>query len=211
MIADSLVDRETPVTETPAQSPTKPPDRGPMPDPQDFSRSPERAVFDRLDSLGVAHATRVHEPTRTVADSRLIRTDTPGAHTKNLFMKDKRGELVLVSAWADSDLPLNQLRRALGVQRLSFTDADLLWRMLGVTPGSVSAFALLHDAGGRVRFVLDQALLQWEVLNFHPLRNDMTTSISQADFLRFVDSTGRKAQPVDFGQLKPASGTSPDG
>jgi Ala-tRNA(Pro) deacylase len=177
------------------------PDRGPTPDPQDFSRQPERAIFARLDALGISWRNKVHPPTRTVADSRLIKTDLDGAHTKNLFMKDKRGALVLVSAEADADLPLNQLHKALGVQRLSFTDAGLLWRALAVTPGSVTGLALLHDEGAHVRFVLDQTLMTADVLNFHPLRNDMTTSLDRNSFLRFVESTGHEPVVVDFGSL----------
>jgi Ala-tRNA(Pro) deacylase len=137
-----------------------------------------------------------------------VKTEIAGAHTKNLFLKDKRGERVLVSAWAESDLPLNQLHRAIGVQRLSFTDAALLWQSLGVTPGSVSAFALVHDPALQVRFVLDRTLLASDVLNFHPLRNDMTTSIDREDFLRFVRATGHSAEIVDFSALGSPGGPS---
>ena len=173
----------------------------PPADPQDFSHAPERAVFAALDALGVAHATVRHAPTRTVEDSRLIKTDIPGGHTKNLFMKDKAGALVLISAWATSQLPLNQLHKAIGCQRLSFTDASLLWSALKVTPGSVSAFALIHDAPPKVRFILDAALERFEVLNFHPLRNDMTTSIPRVGLHALVAATGHQAETVDFVEL----------
>ena len=109
-----------------------------MPAPDDFSREPEKPLFALLDRLGLRHTTAHHEKVFTVADSEKVKTSIPGVHTKNLFMKDKKGQLVLISAHAQSQLPLNQLHKLIGTQRLSFTDAPLLWDALGVTPGSVT-------------------------------------------------------------------------
>jgi Ala-tRNA(Pro) deacylase len=175
--------------------------RGPAPHPADFSRAPEKQLFAVLDRLGLPWANAVHAPVFTVAESAQIKIRIPGAHTKNLFMKDKRGRLVLISAHAESQLPLNQVHKVLGTQRLSFTDAALLWEALGVTPGSVTAFALLNDPAARVRFAADEALLAHDILNFHPLRNDMTTSIKQPDFLAFAEATGHTVERVDFTRL----------
>jgi Ala-tRNA(Pro) deacylase len=179
------------------------PTRGPMPAPDDFSREPEKPLFALLDSLKLAWRNTVHVRVFTVAESAKVKTGIPGGHTKNLFMKDKRGQLVLISAWAESQLPLNQLHKILGTQRLSFTDAPLLWDALGVTPGSVTGFALMNDPGARVRFVADEALLAFETLNFHPLRNDMTVSIGREDFLAFAGATGHTVERVDFTKLSP--------
>ena len=175
--------------------------RGPMPDPQDFSRQPERALFTRLAELGLAFTNVEHAPTHTVADSRAIKTGIEGGHTKNLFMKDKKGNLVLISAWADSELALNQLHKQIGAQRLSFTNADLLWEALAVTPGSVTGFALMHDDPPRIRFIVDAKLLAFDTLNFHPFRNDMTTSIARDDFLAFARATGHEPETIDFTAL----------
>lgn len=171
------------------------------PEPDDFSRAPEKDVFNWLDEHSLTFHTIEHAPTFTVADSAHVKMDMPGGHTKNLFMKDKKGNLVLVSAWAESELPLNQLHKLIGTQRLSFTKADLLWDALKTTPGSVSAFALVHDASKQVRFIVDDALFGFEAVNFHPLRCDMTTRISLRDFERFIQSTGREVERVDFSTL----------
>jgi Ala-tRNA(Pro) deacylase len=173
-----------------------------MPSPDDFSRAPEKPLFALFGRLGLACPTAEHAPVATVAESKAVKTHIPGVHSKNLFMKDKKGSLVLISAAHDTELPLNQLHKQIGTQRLSFTDAGLLWEALGVTPGSVTAFALMNDAAGRVRFVLDAALDRAETLNFHPLRNDMTTSITRADFGAFLVATGHAAEIVDFTGLK---------
>ncbi len=187
-------------------NPQPPTTHGPAPDPQDFSRQPERALFARLEELALPCATITHPPTHTVAESREIKTDIPGGHTKNLFMKDKKQNLVLISASHDSELPLNQLHKLIGTQRLSFTNADLLWEALAVTPGSVTGFALMHDSPARIRFIMDAALMAFDTLNFHPLRNDMTTSIARDDFLAFARATGHEPETVDFTALQaPAS------
>ena len=172
------------------------------PSADDFSRSPEKDVFSWLEKNGLSHHTINHHPTFTVADSSRVKADLPGGHTKNLFMKDKKGKLVLISAWAQSELPLNRLHHAIDVQRLSFTRADLLWQSLKVTPGSVSAFALIHDVKQQVRFVVDSALMEFDDVNFHPLRCDMTTRMSRNDFEKFVTSTGRTLQIIDFSALE---------
>jgi Ala-tRNA(Pro) deacylase len=172
-----------------------------MPAPDDFSREPEKPLFALLDQLGLKHTTAHHVKVFTVADSAQVKTSIPGGHTKNLFMKDKKDQLVLISAHAESQLPLNHLHKALGMQRLSFTDAPLLWGSLGVTPGSVTGFALMNDQAKAVRFIADEALMAFDTLNFHPLRNDMTTSISRADFLGFAKATGHDVERIDFTKL----------
>jgi Ala-tRNA(Pro) deacylase len=172
-----------------------------MPAPDDFGREPEKPLFALLDSLGATWRNHTHIPVFTVAESAAVKTSIPGGHTKNLFMKDKKGQLVLVSAHAESQLPLNQLHKVLGTQRLSFTDASLLWDALGVTPGSVTGFALMNDQARQVRFVADAALLAFETVNFHPLRNDMTVSIGRADFLAFAEATGHTVDRIDFTKL----------
>ncbi len=172
-----------------------------MPAPDDFSREPERPLFAFLDQLGIQIVTHHHAKVFTVAESENVKVDMPGGHTKNLFLKDKSGQLVLVCALGSSVLPLNQLHRAIGTQRLSFTDAPLLWEGLGVTPGSVTGFAILNDTAQRIRLVLDEALLAHETLNFHPLRCDMTTAISRADFLGFAEATGHTVTRIDFTKL----------
>ena len=167
--------------------------------------SPEN-LFVYLDALGLAHETREHEAFFTVDEGRDLKASMPGGHTKNLFMKDKSGALVLISALATSDLPLNKLHRHLGTKRLSFGSADLMLDVLGVTPGSVTAFALINDRETqRVRFIADARLMAHDLLNFHPLINTATTAISRADFETFVEATGHALELVDFQNLAATS------
>lgn len=151
----------------------------------------EADFFDYLHALGIVHATHHHKPVFTVEESASIKASTPGGHTKNLFLKDKKGALTLISAIADTKIDLTAVSKLLGAAgRFSFANADLLLEHLGVTPGSVTVFAIINDKAGAVRLVLDEALFAHDPVNFHPLRNDATTAVSPADLLRFCRATG---------------------
>lgn len=158
-------------------------------------------LFAHLDRLGIHHATVWHEATFTVEEGRALKASIPGGHSKNLFLKDKDGALVLVSAHADSVLRLNQLHKVLGTRRLSFGPAELMMEVLGVVPGAVTAFALMNDTGRRVRFIAEAALMAFDTVNFHPLVNTATTSIAREGLLRFAESTGHAVEIVDFSAL----------
>ena len=158
-------------------------------------------LFAYFDSLGIAHKTRWHDPVFTVEEGRELKASLPGAHTKNLFLKDKAGECVLIAAEAHSDIRLNQLHKLIGTKRLSFGSAELMQQTLGVTPGSVTAFALINAGPDKVRFLVDEALTAFDVVNFHPLTNTGTTALSQTDFRAFVAATGHNFEVIDFTSL----------
>lgn len=158
-------------------------------------------LFAYLDDLEISHTTVEHDATFTVEEGRHLKASMPGGHSKNLFMKDKDGTIVLISAWADSQLKLNQLHKLIGTRRLSFASADLMVECLGVEPGSVTAFALMNDKDQRVRFIADAVLMGFDKVNFHPLVNTATTAIGREDFRRFVEATGHSLTVIDFSTL----------
>ncbi|MBV8601776.1 MAG: prolyl-tRNA synthetase associated domain-containing protein [Candidatus Eremiobacteraeota bacterium] len=158
--------------------------------------SGERELYAELDRLGVSVALREHPVVRTIEESKRLRGDLPGGHVKNLLLQNKKGELWLVAALEDTVLDLKELARRLDSGRLSFASAEVLESALGVTPGAVSPLAVLNDAEKRVTVVLERRLLQLELLNFHPLRNDATVTMRTADFLRFLDAVGHS--PVEI-------------
>ena len=150
-------------------------------------------LFAFLDRLAIRHATVRHPPLFTVDQSRALRGTIPGAHTKNLFLKDKKGALFLVTALEDAAIELKSLHNRLGASgRFSFGSADLLLATLGVEPGSVTPFGALNDAPPRVTMVLDAALMRHPTVNAHPLVNTMTTSLAGDDLLRFLRATGHE-------------------
>ena len=155
-------------------------------------------LFRLLRDLGITTSTLSHEPVFTVDQARQIRGDLPGGHSKNLFLRTKKGAMWLIVAREDRQIDLKQLATRLGSDRLSFGSPERLMRALGVIPGAVTPFAVINDTGGRVHVVLDRALLEEDPLNFHPLDNTMTTTIASADLLRFLEATGHEPLLIDL-------------
>jgi Ala-tRNA(Pro) deacylase len=156
-------------------------------------------LFALLDKLGIAHRTVTHPPLFTVGESQALRGTIAGGHTKNLFLRDKKGALFLVTALEDAAIELKSLHRRLGAAgRFSFGAADLLRLSLGIEPGAVTPFAAMNDADRRVTVVLDAALMEHATINCHPLVNTMTTSIAGADLVKFLAATGHppRIEPV---------------
>jgi Ala-tRNA(Pro) deacylase len=146
-----------------------------------------------LGALEIAADTVEHQPVFTVAESRAIKAQVPGAHSKNLFVKDKKGRLFLIVALADAEIDLKRAHAAIGASgRLSFGSADQMREVLGVEPGSVTPFGLVNDRSGQVTTILDANLMAHERVNFHPLVNSMTTGISRDDLIRFLRATGHE-------------------
>ena len=146
----------------------------------------------RLGALGIETRTVRHPPLFTVAESKALRGALPGGHSKNLFLKDKKGVLWLIVAGEDRPIDLKALRPRIGSAPLSFASAETLREVLGVEPGSVTPFAAINDWDGRVSVLLDARLMAFERVNFHPLINSMTTTIACEDLMRFLQATGHE-------------------
>jgi Ala-tRNA(Pro) deacylase len=151
-----------------------------------------------LDAHAIAHSTLDHPAVFKVGEGEAIKAALAGAHTKNLFLEDAKGRPWLVSARDDTVIDLKRLPAAIGSARLSFGKPARLEAALGVSPGSVTAFALINDDAGRVGFVLDAALAGADLVNFHPLVNTATTQVSQPGFRRFLAALGVTPLIVDF-------------
>ena len=153
-------------------------------------------LFALFDKLAIATTTHEHVPVRTVEEAKLVHGGIPGGHCKNLFCKDEKGALWLIVALEDARIDLKAAPGKIGSKRLSFGKPDLLMEILGVEPGSVTPFGLINDRDTRVNVILDEAMMRHETLNFHPLRNDATTSIASTDLITFIRGTGHEPRVV---------------
>ncbi len=159
----------------------------------------DAGLFARLEELDIACETHAHPPLFTVEQSRALRGDLPGAHIKNLFLRDKKRRMWLVTVLESRDIDLKDLRRRIGAQgTLSFGSAELLMEHLGIAPGAVTPFAVINDRAGRVTMVLDRALQAGTVVNAHPLRNDRTSALAAEDLVRFLEAEGHPPMILDF-------------
>jgi Ala-tRNA(Pro) deacylase len=162
--------------------------------------SDRAALFARLEELGIASSTVEHAPMFTVEQSQSLRGTLPGAHTKNLFLKDKDGRMVLVIAKEDTTVDLKLLAKRLGFGRFSFGKPELLMAVLGIEPGSVTAFALINETSRQLSaVVIDEALTNFAEVNCHPLVNSATTRVATGDLIRFIEACGHTPQLLDLG------------
>ena len=155
-------------------------------------------LFAYFAKLGIKTTTFEHEPLFTVEQADKIAVSIPGGHIKNLFLKDDKKQLWLLVAEDHAKIELKKVSAALNTKGLRFADADLLWQTLGVKPGSVTPFALINDPDHKVKVVVDSILLNFEILNAHPLENTATTSIALADFKKFLEATGHEVKVINL-------------
>jgi Ala-tRNA(Pro) deacylase len=153
-----------------------------------------------LDTANISYVTAEHPAVFRVGEDNDISAALPGAHTKNLFLKDKKGKLFLISAVQDTVIDLKTLHKTIGSDRLSFGNPQLMLQTLGVTPGSVTALALWQRQDMELQFILDLALLQADQVNFHPLINTATTTMTRDGFIQFLNLVGVVPRVVDFSQ-----------
>lgn len=160
----------------------------------------EPALYALLDDLVIPYHTEEHRAVFTVAEGVDVKARLPGGHSKNLFLKDKSGAFVLISALGSTEVRLNQLHKRIGTKRLSFGKPEALQELLGVVPGSVTVFSVLHDTMHQVRLILDKALFEHDAVWFHPMRNTASTRIAPKDLIRFAESTGHIPTLIDFSE-----------
>lgn len=150
----------------------------------------DEALKTALSSLGIAWSILEHEAVFTVEESLAIHDALPGAHTKNLFLKDSGSQFWLVTVEHARRVDLKALAAVIGAKKLSFGKAEDMEALLGVSPGAVTPLAALNDAGRAVRVVLDNELAVAAQVHVHPLRNTATIGLSGADLCRALTEWG---------------------
>ena len=155
-------------------------------------------LFAYLAELDIETSTVTHPAVFTVDEAKQLRGTLPGAHSKSLFLRNKKGRMWLVVALEDRRIDLKALGEQLQAGRLSFGSPERLMQYLGVIPGAVTPFGAINDQGGEVQIALDQEMLDGDLLNFHPLDNTQTTAITPGGLIRFLQATGHSPEMIDF-------------
>ncbi len=151
----------------------------------------EAPVLERLDALGIPYTIHRHPPLRTVEEAKRLRGDIGAVHVKNLFIRDRKEQMWLLTVREDRALDLRALRDLLDARGApSFGSPERLARYLGVEPGSVTPLAAINDTGGRVRVFLDAALREAALIGVHPNHNSATLALSTEGVVRYLESTG---------------------
>jgi Ala-tRNA(Pro) deacylase len=169
----------------------------------DLPTSPE-AVLALFSQLGIDFKLHHHPPVFTVAEGEDIQRHIPGAHCRNLFLRDKKERMALVMLRNETEVDLKKLPPLIGLDRVSFGSPERLWQFLGVKPGSVCPFAVVNDTGKQVKAVVDHSLMACDLVNFHPLVNTMTVGMHPGALIRFLEHTQHLPHIVDLTAVAPA-------
>ena len=162
----------------------------------------ESDLLARLDALAIPYRVHRHPAVFTVAEAKALRGELPGGHCKSLFLKDRRDGLWLAVMLEHRRIDMKKLADRLGAPRFSFGSAALLEEVLGVSPGSVTPFAVINDPGRRVTLVLDAEMMEEDPLNYHPLVNTATVAVAPKNLLRFLAHCGHQPRIVAMGDLE---------
>jgi len=165
--------------------------------PTPLPTSPQE-LFDILQTLGITYELHHHAPTFTVEESSKLKASIPGVHCRNLYLRDKKKQNFLVVAANETVVDMKSLQEKLGCGRLSFGSSDRLWEFLGIRPGSVCPFTLINDKDHHVQLVLDAGMMRADLVNYHPLDNAMTVTLTPQDLLKFFAHTGHTPITLDF-------------
>ena len=159
----------------------------------------QKELLIKLDKNKISYELHTHGPLFTVEDSIAKRGKIGGAHSKNLFLKNKKNKFYLFSCLETTNVNLKKLSKNLNLGNISFANEKYLNGYLGIKPGSVSPFGLLNDINHEVEFYLDEKFLFQKFVNFHPLVNTSTLSLKANDFINFLIENKKKVNIYDFG------------
>lgn len=157
-----------------------------------------------LGNIGIDFTLHHHVPVFTVAEAQAVSGSIPGAHCRNLFLRDKRENMYLLTLRDHTPVDLKKLAVALGVSgRLSFGSPERLWTYLGVKPGAVTPLAILNDRNSQVKLLLEAEMLEEPLVNFHPLDNSMTVGMTPSALLKLLELENIAYVALDLTALAP--------
>jgi Ala-tRNA(Pro) deacylase len=160
-------------------------------------------MLNLMDNLQISYQLHTHIPVFTVEEADKVNGDIAGAHIKNLFLRDKRENMFLLSVRTTTTLDLKKLSDLLGTGRFSFGSPERLWTYLGVKPGSVTPLAILNDIGKKVALILEKGMMEEDLINIHPLDNSMTVGMRPQELIKILENKGISPQIIDLSSAKP--------
>ena len=156
----------------------------------------QEELLNVLTQIGVEYTNHEHPAVFTVEEANLHHTGIDGAHSKNLFFKDKKKNLFLVVTLSEKPIIIKEMAKKIGAKSPSFGKPDLLAEALGVIPGSVTPFAVINAQNHDIKVILDEEMMENKLLNFHPLVNTATTTITSKDLVKFMEHCNQEFEII---------------
>ena len=146
----------------------------------------------------IKFAIHEHSPVYTCGDAAIHLKDLPGIGTKNLFLRNKKGDRhYLVSVPDEKIVNLKILSEVIGEGSLSFASPERLRKYLGVEPGSVTILGLINDLEQAVDAIIDKKLWEAELVHCHPLVNTATVLLGKLELREFFKKIGREVRVME--------------
>ena len=155
-------------------------------------------LLNHLKTLGISYISHSHPAVFTVEQSKKLKLAYTGKHTKSLFIKDTESRYYLVCMSAEKKLDTKNLRKHLNAKDLRFASKEELFKILKLTPGSVSIFGLVNDNEHKVHLLLDRELWEADSVGFHPNTNTQTLEFKHEDLRKFYDSLPNKKEILEL-------------
>lgn len=158
----------------------------------------QKELLDLLTEINIDYTNHEHPAVFTVEEADRQHEGIEGVHSKNLFFKDKKKKLFLVVTLSDKAIRIKEVAKKIGAKSMSFGKPDLLDQILGVIPGAVTPFAVINDEQHQVKVILDKEMMENELLNFHPLENTATTTITSKNLVKFLEHCQQKFEIIQL-------------
>lgn len=149
-----------------------------------------------LETIGIPYANHDHPAVYTVEEAARYKDGIEGAHCKNLLLRDRKKNLILVVTLAEKSIRIKEVGNRINTKGLSFASPGRLTEVLGVIPGAVTPLAVINAGGKGLRVILDEELMENNQVNFHPLVNTATTTLASGDLIRFLVYCGQDYEIV---------------
>lgn len=162
-----------------------------------------QALLEYIDTLGITYKVYDHDPIFTVEEGLHLKASIPGTHCRNLFLRDKKKNMFLVVAANETQIDMKKLAPVIDSGRLSFGSADRLWDNLGIRQGSVNPFCVINDKNNAIKVILDAAMMNADLVNYHPMDNAQTIGLTPNDLLKFMEESGNTYEVLDLSPAAP--------
>lgn len=159
----------------------------------------EKRVYEVLDRLEISYEKHEHPAVFTCEEADIYTSDLKGVHTKNLFLRNKKGNKhYLVVMCEDKTLNVKEFGEKISDKNLSFASPERMMKYIGLTPGSVSIFGIVNDMENHVKVYIDEDIMKEEFINSHPNVNTATLIFKVKDMIKFLNDSGNDYETISL-------------
>lgn len=148
----------------------------------------QNEVYKLLNKLNIEYIVKKHPPLFNCEDTKKYNIEFDAIICKNLFIRNSnKSQYYIFVLPLDKKLNLKSVQLLLEETRLSFGDEKILYEKLAVKTGSVSIFNVINLKKKDIIFVLDENILNYEKVAFHPNINTETVIFHSKEIYKIFE------------------------